>query len=154
MGSSALTTLDTALAGIARLGFDTVPFIYLIERHPHHFGLVHALFRRMTAGSFLGYTSVITLTELLTRPCRKHDTVVANRYRILLAQSRNLTLLPLDTPAAEIAASLRARHNLRTPDAMQIAAAIAAGCDAFLTNDHALRRVTDIRVLILDELEQ
>ncbi|MDQ2787177.1 MAG: PIN domain-containing protein [Chloroflexota bacterium] len=152
MGSSALTTLDTALAGVAALGFDTVPFIYLIERHPHHFGLVRAVFRRMTDGSFPGYTSIIALTELLTKPYREHDTVIANRYRILLARSRNLTLLPLDTQAAEVAASLRARHNLRTPDALQIAAAIAAGCDAFLTNDHALRRVTEIPVLLLDDL--
>jgi predicted nucleic acid-binding protein len=152
MGSSALTTLDTALADVAALGFDTVPFIYLIERHPHHFGLVRAVFRRMTAGSFRGYTSVITLTELRTRPYQQHDTVVANRYRIVLARCKNLTLLSLDRHVAESAASLRALHNLRTPDALQIAVAIAVGCDAFLTNDHALRRVTEISVPLLDDL--
>ncbi len=53
---------------------------------------------------------------------------------------------------ADTAAELRARFRLRTPDALQLATAIETGCGAFLTNDHASRRVTDIRVLILDDL--
>jgi predicted nucleic acid-binding protein len=152
MGSPPLTTLDSALASVAALGFDAVPFIYLIERHPHHFGLVRAVFRRMTIGTFVGYTSIITLTELLTKPYRQHDVVVANRHRFLLRRSRNRTLLPLASQAADIAAGLRARYILRTPDALQIAAAMEAGCDAFLTNDHGLRRITEIPILLLDEL--
>jgi predicted nucleic acid-binding protein len=40
------------------------------------------------------------------------------------------------------AASLRARYGLRTPDALQISVALAAGCSAFLTNDARLQRVT------------
>lgn len=43
--------------------------------------------------------------------------------------------------------------TLRTPDALQIAAALVAGCEAFLTNDAGLKRVTELRVLVLDELE-
>jgi predicted nucleic acid-binding protein len=42
---------------------------------------------------------------------------------------------------------------LRTPDALQIATALEAGCEAFLSNDAGLRRVTELRVLILDDLE-
>jgi len=34
-----------------------------------------------------------------------------------------------------------------------IAGALSAGCEAFLTNDADLRRVTELRVLVLDELE-
>jgi hypothetical protein len=37
-------------------------------------------------------------------------------------------------------------------DAFPIAAALAAGCDAFLTNDAALKRVSELRVLVLEEL--
>jgi predicted nucleic acid-binding protein len=42
---------------------------------------------------------------------------------------------------------------LRTPDAFQIAAALGAGCEAFLTNDLALSQVAELRVLVLDKLE-
>jgi predicted nucleic acid-binding protein len=54
---------------------------------------------------------------------------------------------------ADLAAALRARYNLRTPDALYIATAIVTRCDAFLTNDKRLRQANEIRVLTLDELE-
>jgi predicted nucleic acid-binding protein len=47
---------------------------------------------------------------------------------------------------------LRAHYNLRTPDALQVATALEFGCQAFLTNDEQLQRVTDLRVLVLKEL--
>lgn len=58
----------------------------------------------------------------------------------------------VDTVMAKRAAALRAYYNLRTPDALQLAAALEAGCQAFLTNYIPLKRVTELRVLILDEL--
>jgi len=61
-------------------------------------------------------------------------------------------MIDVDGMIAERAADLRARYNLRTPDAIHIATAIVAGCDAFLTNDLALRRVTELRVLTLSTL--
>jgi predicted nucleic acid-binding protein len=33
------------------------------------------------------------------------------------------------------AADIRVRYGLKLPDALQIASALVAGCDAFLTND-------------------
>ena len=74
-------------------------------------------------------------------------------YRNLLLESANFQTLPIDSRLAERAAELRVRYNLRTPDALQVAAALAAGCEAFLTNDGTFKRVTELRVLILDELE-
>ncbi|MGL5942119.1 MAG: type II toxin-antitoxin system VapC family toxin [Waterburya sp.] len=48
---------------------------------------------------------------------------------------------------------MRVKYNLKLPDALQITTAIETGCDSFLTNDKALKRVTELRILILDELE-
>jgi len=59
----------------------------------------------------------------------------------------------IDAETAKRAATLRAKYNLRTPDALQVATALEFDCQAFLTNDIALKRVTELRVLILDELE-
>lgn len=36
---------------------------------------------------------------------------------------------------------------------LQIATALTAGCEAFLSNDSSLKRVTELRVLTLDDLE-
>ena len=60
--------LDDALAGVDRLGLDTPPFIYLIERNPAYRNQVRDVFRRITNGTLTAHSSVITLTEVLTQP--------------------------------------------------------------------------------------
>jgi predicted nucleic acid-binding protein len=50
------------------------------------------------------------------------------------------------------AAQLRAQFSaLRTPDALQLAAAIGANCTAFITNDRRLPAPDGVRVLQLSE---
>ena len=59
----------------------------------------------------------------------------------------------IDQTLALQAAQIRARYNLQLPDAFQIAVALAAGCEAFLTNDVIFRRVTELQVLVLDDFD-
>ena len=59
--------LDLALDGVTNLGLDTPPFIYLIERHPKYLGLVREIFQQIVSGERQGYSSVLTLVEVLTR---------------------------------------------------------------------------------------
>jgi predicted nucleic acid-binding protein len=154
MGARPLTTLDAALTGVTALGFDTAPLIYFIERHPAYLDVLRAVFRSVDSGIIAGYSSVITLTEVLTKPSEVGNTRLIREYRALLLDSRNFTLIAIDAAVAARAADVRARYRLRTPDALQIAAALHVGCDALLTNDRTLRRVTDLRVLILADLER
>ena len=144
--------LHDALSGVIALGIDTPPFIYFIERNATYLPLVREAIRRIDAGTPIGYSSVITLTEVLTQPRRTGNVTIETEYRTLLLHSRNFTLVPITAAVADQAADLRARYQLRTPDALQIAAALSAGCDAFLTNDHALRRVGELSVLVLDDM--
>lgn len=145
--------LDDALLGVSALGFDTSPFIYFVEQHPSTFDLMKEIFSRVDVGTLTGYSSVITLTEVLTLPKRLQQTKLADDYQDLLLNSRNFNLVPINATIAEMAADLRARYNLRTPDALQIAASLSVGCAAFLTNDLALQRVTELRVLALSQMQ-
>jgi predicted nucleic acid-binding protein len=145
--------LDDALTGVDRLGFDTAPVIYFVEAHPRYDALVTAIFQRIAAGVLRGVTSVITLTEVLIHPLRQGNQHLGDEYRSLLLTSGDFQTLPITADIAEQAAALRARYGLRTPDALQIATVLAAGCAALLTNDVRLQRVTELRVLVLDELE-
>ena len=61
--------------------------------------------------------------------------------------------MPIDEVIARRAAQLRARYPLALDDAFQIVTAIIAQCDAFLTNDATLKRVTELNVIVLDEVE-
>ena len=153
MGGEALTRIGDALAGVSALGLDTSPFIYFMEWHPVHGPVAEEVFRRIDSGSLQGCTSVVTLTEVLVKPKQLGQHNLEQSYRNFLLRSRHLTLAPIDTVLAERAADLRARYSVRTPDAFQLAAALVAGCQAFLTNDGGLCRVQDLQVLVLNELE-
>jgi predicted nucleic acid-binding protein len=148
-----MTKLDDALIGVTRLGFDTSPVIYFVEANPQYDALVTEIFQRVSNGAPLGVTSTITLSEVLVQPIIQGQTLLQREYRDLLLRSRNFSTSAISATIAELGAELRAHYRLRTPDALQIATAIEAGCEAFLSNDAGLRRVTELRVLILDDLE-
>jgi predicted nucleic acid-binding protein len=74
-------------------------------------------------------------------------------YNTLFMSTHGITLLPVDVSIARHSADLRAHYNLRTPDAIHVATAIEGQCDAFLTNDLGIKQVTEVRILVLDELE-
>jgi predicted nucleic acid-binding protein len=144
--------LSPALQGAAALCVDTAPFIYFVEKHPDFYPICRPIFAAVTAGSLVMHTSTVTLIETLLQPVRKAHQILVDEYEELLLRTIDINTLPVSVVIARQAADLRARYNLRTPDAMQVATAINAGCDAFLTNDTGLRRVTEIRVIVLGEL--
>jgi predicted nucleic acid-binding protein len=92
----------------------------------------------------------VTLAECLVHPYKHGDTLLVERFRNVITAGVHTRYVGVDD-VAENAAELRARYNLSLPDAFQIAAALAAGCEAFLTNDNGLKRVTELRVLVLDD---
>ncbi|HMF57312.1 MAG TPA: type II toxin-antitoxin system VapC family toxin [Pyrinomonadaceae bacterium] len=148
-----MTKLDDALSGVTRLAFDTSPVIYFVEAHPKYDALVTDIFQRVADGRIIGVASVITLSEVLVQPIQQNNASLRQSYRELLLHSDNFELFSINEAIAESAADLRARYRLRTPDALQIANAIDAACEAFLTNDATLKRVNELRVLTLDEME-
>lgn len=145
--------LDEALLTVNSLGLDTSPFIYFVEQNPQYVDLMREVFKRLTNGDFQAFSSVITLTEVLVQPLRQNNHILADDYRDLLFNGANFQLFHLTALAAETAAELRAKYNLRTPDALQIATALENNCNAFLCNDKGLKRVTELQILVLDELE-
>jgi PIN domain len=58
-------------------------------------------------------------------------------------------LIVTDREIAKLTATIRAKYNFQLPDSIQIATAIKSNCDAFLTNDLALRKVTEIRAIVV-----
>jgi predicted nucleic acid-binding protein len=83
---------------------------------------------------------------------KQGDMTLAQPFRNAITQGRQTVYVGIDA-VTESAAELRARYNLSLTDAFQIAAALAAGCQAILTNDLGMKRVTELAILVLDELE-
>jgi predicted nucleic acid-binding protein len=145
--------ISVALQGVARLFLDTAPVINYVERHPTFAAVADEVFDRIDAASLHAVTSPITLAECLVAPIRLGLTQVQQNFADLIVSGANVTFIPLDAAVARRAAELRVNYNLTLADALQVAAALAAGCDALLTNDLSLKRVREIPVLVLSELE-
>ena len=145
--------LDDALKNIYLVAFDTAPIIYFVEANPIYDALVTGIFQRIDDGKNAGLTSVISLCEVLVHPIRNHNQILKQRYLDILQNSPNFFTKFINSSIAETAAELRVKYNLRTPDALQIATALENNSEAFLCNDNGLKRVTELQILILDELE-
>ena len=145
--------LDDALQGVSRLAFDTAPIIYFVEANPTYDTLVTNIFNRVAAGDLEGWTSVISLSEVLVQPIVSGRKDLQEQYRELLLNSANFHTLPITADVSETAARLRGTYGLRLPDAIQIAFAMNVGCEAIICNDRNMQRVTELKILILDELE-
>lgn len=137
--------------GPGPVALDSAIFIYFIEENERYLALLEPLFEAVDAGRVAAITSTLTLLETLVVPLRRGRPDLARRYEELLVHGRGLTLVPFDLDLLRAAAALRARHNLRTPDALQIAAAFALGATAFLTNDRRLPQLAGLRILQLDD---
>lgn len=138
-------------ADVARIFLDTAPVIYHVEGHPTWAPRVLPVFAAIDRGTIIGVTSTITLAECLIQPLRTGANDLAQRFRDLLTKGRNTKCVGVDD-CVELAAHIRAKYNVLLADAFQIAAAIQSGSDSFLTNDLALQRITEVRVLLVSAL--
>lgn len=145
--------VSEALKNVQSLGVDTSPYIYYVESHQTYVEKMDAIFKIIEVEIIKISTSTITLTEALTKPIKTDDLALINMYRELLTNTDAIQMVSITPAIADKGAQLRAKYNLRTPDALHVATAIESGCEAFLTNDLGIKRVTELRILILDELE-
>lgn len=143
--------IDRALAGVTQLFLDTAPVIYFVERNPQFVAVVDPIFERLDA-NIMAITSPVTLAECLVGPQQLGLADLEQAF-IDMIQGENVTFVPIDGGIASEAARIRVCYNLQLPDALQVAVALVAGCEAFLTNDVRLKRISELRVLVLGELE-
>lgn len=112
---------------------DTCLLIYVFEAHAVHEAAVRAALAREPAERFA--ISPLTRMECLVKPMRTANMVLQTRYETGLEV---FTWLPMGDAVFDLATELRARHGLKTPDALHLACAQLHGCAALWTNDDRL----------------
>jgi predicted nucleic acid-binding protein len=135
--------------GVGSVAVDTAIFIYFIEENPRFLPAILPLFTQADQGKRELITSALTLLEVLVVPYRAGNRHLAERYEALLTRSRGIRLIELSHDQLRAAAQLRAAGGIKTPDALQVVAAISGGCTTFLTNDRRLPPVPGLRILEL-----
>jgi predicted nucleic acid-binding protein len=145
-------TLSEDLLRLQSLFFDTAPIIYYIEAHPQFGPLSKEAVQAVQNGNLTGYSSVITLSEVLAKPIQDGEEALARRFAAFLRAGKNFHLIDISADIAHRAGELRGKYPaLRTVDSIQVASALSAGAEGFLTNDGKLKQITEIQVLILKD---
>jgi predicted nucleic acid-binding protein len=135
--------------GAGPVGVDTAVFIYFIEENERFLPAIAPVFGAADSGKLQLVVSALTLLEVLVVPYRAGDAALAQRYEAVLTRSRGVRMIDLTRDHLRLAAQLRAATGVATPDALQLAGSLAAGCSAFLTNDRRLPTVPGLRIVQL-----
>ena len=143
--------VDRALEGINRLFLDTAPVIYFVEQNPEFITRVEPIFARLDL-DIIGVVSAVTISECLVFPIKRGLTSLEQAFEDIFNSDR-VNFIVTNREIAKLTAIIRAKYNFQLPDSLQIATAIVSECDAFLTNDIALKKVTEIRAIVISDLE-
>lgn len=144
-------SIEDRLRTVKRLFLDTAPIIYFVEKNEKYLPYLRVVFDAIDQGAMMAVTSPITLAECLVVPYRNGRRELAKAFNDLIVEGSNTDFVLVDDGIARKAAELRAKYNLTLTDTIQVATALSSECDAFLTNDIALKRVSELNILVLDE---
>lgn len=134
---------------------DTAPFIYFIEKNennPQYYDKVRNFFYYCYNNDVDLVSSVITVEEYMVFPYKIHSREYIDLFEKLVTALK-AEIYIIDERAAKKAAQIRAEYKgFKAMDALQLATAVIAGCDMFLTNDKQLRQFKEIKCVTVDEL--
>ena len=133
-----------------KLFLDACSIIYLIESHQQQGQNTRSLITQALQNNTQLVVSRLSFLECRVLPLKeKNDSLLENYDRFF--QLPSLQIIELSADVVNIATDLRANypHSLRTPDALQIACALAANSDQFLTGDRKLSVIQEIDVIIV-----
>ena len=134
------------------IGLDSSLFIYLLENNPDFADQAERILSQVEQGMYRGIFANVGVIEVLTGAKKKHNLVLAAYYRYYLRTLPHLTTVNLNASIIELASDLRATYNIATPDAIHVATAIDQKADTFITNDAKLKKITEIEVKTLKDL--
>jgi predicted nucleic acid-binding protein len=92
--------------------------------------------------------SQLTRLECRSKSLRAGDLVTLTQFDVFFA-GVELVLVEVSAAVVERATELRAKYNLRTPDALHYATAVEVGTAMFLTGDRGLSRCSEVPVEVL-----
>lgn len=129
---------------------DTAPIIYSIERHIDYWQLLIPLWQKIQTGSISLISSELLILECLVIPLKTNNKLLINAYEQFL--STRITLFPIQENILRLAAQLRARNKLKTPDSIHAATALSHKPTLFLTNDSGFQNIPNLSIVVLKDV--
>ncbi len=130
---------------------DTAPLIYFLDNDIHFCGKMREILVFILNSGQKLITSSVTCEEYLVYPYRTANQEKADVF-FEFTDDCHIDIIPITVEIAKKAAAIRAHFpHFKGMDAMQLATAITAGCDMFLTNDKQLRQFSEIKCITVEE---
>lgn len=136
-------SLEKAIPPGAQVLLDTTILVAYFNRAEQVFPAAGHVINFVREGRNPAIISVVTAMEILIRPLRHDPGDAYERLLDFLHRFPNLYPLDVNMDVAEEAASLRATHNLSTPDALIIGTGLVAQVSHLVTNDRAWKKKLD-----------
>jgi predicted nucleic acid-binding protein len=124
--------------------------IYYLGRQSRWSESAAALLSRSLGGAVQVDISGVVMMELLVGPLRSGDDTELRRVERLL-QLPNVVVTGVSEHVLRAAAVVRAATNIKTPDALVVAAASVNGCTALVGNDAQYKRLASMQVTPIGE---
>lgn len=124
-----------------RIYLDSSIIIYLVEQVAPFVGRLVA---RLEPADEL-VISELTRLECRVKPLKESHANLLQDYEDFF-ESAIAQVVTLSRRVMEEATRIRAVYGFKTPDSIHLAAAMTAGCDIFLTNDHRLIQFKEISI--------
>ena len=147
------SVFSSVISGKKKIALDSSILIYHLEDINPFSSLTQHLFAEIGFSNLICVVPVLCITELLAKPYQVEDLQKVKACEEFIFSIPTGVLASIDFEVAKEAARIRGVYNLHTPDALFVATALKNNCDAFITNDLALKRVSskEIEIIILDE---
>lgn len=134
-----------------RYYLDTNIFIYALEYGAGSGDAARRVFAHIGRGTTLAATSLLTLGEVPPRAFREANAELERAHEALFSGAPGLEIVPVTDDVLRMAARQVATSKLRLPDAIHVASAIHAQCDALLSEDTGIRSTDQLPVVRLSD---
>ncbi len=132
-----------------RLYLDASTIIYCVESaSPFREAVLARLSPAEGAMKGILLTSRLSRLECRVKPLRDSNAELLATYDSFFTR-QSVNVIEIGAAVVERATELRARHGLRTPDAIHVATAIEEHAELFLTGDRELARCKEVKVEVV-----
>jgi uncharacterized protein len=121
-----------------RVYLDACMVIHLVEGNSHQ----QQILKRALLGKMV-FSSELVRLESRIKVLRENQNSFLMVYEHFF---KDCQMIDLNKIVFEQATDLRVTHNLKTPDALHLAAALTANCDQFWTNDQQLVKAINEKI--------
>jgi predicted nucleic acid-binding protein len=128
-----------------RVALDTNGLLYFLIGDPVRGPLMREVLTLAVEGAIQAVIPAIVKLELMVGALRSDDARELHKVMELVDGFANVVSAGIDADTIAIGAEVRARSNLKAPDALVVATAITSGCSVILGNDRAMRRIDLLR---------